>query len=165
MIRYDYDAAVREFHTAFGHPTSAKPRMLEPKLVELRVRLIAEELCEYAAANGVALSMAVSPHAHDCTKAAVHIVVQHVPDMHTSMAEAADALGDINYVVAGANMCHGFPGTAVFEEIHRSNMSKLGADGKPIYREDGKILKGPNYAPPDVARVLASWAEFVTNIG
>ncbi len=66
----------------------------------------------------------------------------------------ADALGDLGYVIAGAALEFGIPLERVLEEIHRSNMSKLGADGKPITRADGKSLKGPNYRPPNIAAVL-----------
>jgi predicted HAD superfamily Cof-like phosphohydrolase len=67
----------------------------------------------------------------------------------------ADALGDLAYVIAGAALEFGIPLEEVIEEIHRANMSKLGADGKPITRADGKSLKGPNYTPPDIAGVLS----------
>lgn len=70
------------------------------------------------------------------------------------LIEAADALGDLDYVVQGSNISFGFPSEAILEEIHASNMSKLGEDGKPIYREDAKVLKGPNYFKPNIARVM-----------
>ena len=76
-------------------------------------------------------------------------------DSRVDLIETADALGDLKYVVEGAALVFGIPLEPVFMEIHRSNMSKLGTDGKPIYREDGKVLKGPNYTPPNVAAVLA----------
>ena len=73
-----------------------------------------------------------------------------------NLAEVADALGDILYILCGTILEHGmqYKIEEVFEEIQRSNMSKLGADGKPIYREDGKVLKGPNYFKPDIQGVL-----------
>lgn len=67
----------------------------------------------------------------------------------------ADALADLAYVVVGAAVAFGIPLDRVFDEVHRSNMSKLGEDGKPIYREDGKVLKGPNYTPPDIERSIS----------
>ncbi|WP_394750483.1 pyrophosphohydrolase domain-containing protein [Spongiimicrobium salis] len=72
------------------------------------------------------------------------------------MVEVADALGDMLYILCGTILEHGmqYKIEEVFEEIQRSNMSKLGADGKPIYREDGKVLKGPNYFKPDIATIL-----------
>lgn len=66
----------------------------------------------------------------------------------------ADALTDLLYVVYGAGHSFGIPLDKCFEEVHNSNMSKLGEDGKPIYREDGKVLKGPNYWQPNLKRVL-----------
>ena len=68
--------------------------------------------------------------------------------------EVIDALTDISYLVEGRFVGIGVPSDAAFDEVHASNMSKLGADGSPIYREDGKILKGPNYSPPNLAPLL-----------
>lgn len=72
------------------------------------------------------------------------------------LVEVADALGDMLYILCGTILEHGMQHKIeeVFAEIQRSNMSKLGADGKPIYREDGKVLKGPNYFKPDILGVL-----------
>jgi len=72
------------------------------------------------------------------------------------MIEVADALGDMLYILCGTILEHGmqYKIEEVFEEIQRSNMSKLGADGKPIYREDGKVLKGPNYFKPNIQEIL-----------
>lgn len=72
------------------------------------------------------------------------------------MVEIADALGDMMYILSGTILKHGLQEVIeeVFEEIQRSNMSKLGEDGKPIYREDGKVLKGPNYFKPNIAKIL-----------
>ena len=66
----------------------------------------------------------------------------------------ADALTDILYVTYGAGHAFGLDLDACFREVQRSNMSKLGEDGKPIYREDGKVLKGPNYSEPDLKKTL-----------
>jgi predicted HAD superfamily Cof-like phosphohydrolase len=73
-----------------------------------------------------------------------------------NMFEIADALGDQLYIVLGTIIKHGMQHiiTDVFNEIHRSNMSKLGPDGEPILREDGKILKGPGYTPPDILSIM-----------
>ena len=71
-----------------------------------------------------------------------------------NLVEVADALTDLLYVVYGAGHSFGIPLDKCFEEVHNSNMSKLGADGKPIYREDGKVLKGPNYWNPDLKKVI-----------
>lgn len=66
------------------------------------------------------------------------------------------ALGDMMYILCGTILSHGMQHKIeeVFEEIQRSNMSKLGEDGKPIYREDGKVLKGPNYFKPNIAKII-----------
>ena len=75
---------------------------------------------------------------------------------NNDLVEVADALGDMLYILCGTILEHGMQCKIeeVFEEIQRSNMSKLGGDGKPIYREDGKVLKGPNYFRPNIKKVL-----------
>ena len=72
------------------------------------------------------------------------------------LVEVADALGDMLYILCGTILEHGmhYKIEEVFNEIQRSNMSKLGEDGKPIYREDGKVLKGPNYFKPNIKEIL-----------
>jgi predicted HAD superfamily Cof-like phosphohydrolase len=73
------------------------------------------------------------------------------------LVEVADALGDMLYILCGTIIEHGlqYKIEDVFNEIQRSNMSKLGENGKPIYREDGKVLKGPNYFKPNIAAILS----------
>ncbi len=66
----------------------------------------------------------------------------------------ADALSDLLYVVYGAGHAFGINLDNCFNEVHRSNMSKLGTDGRPIYRQDGKVMKGANYSPPDLKKTL-----------
>ena len=70
--------------------------------------------------------------------------------------EVADALGDMLYILCGTIIEHGMTELIeeVFDEIHRSNMSKLGEDGNPVYREDGKVIKGPNFFKPDIAKII-----------
>ncbi len=72
------------------------------------------------------------------------------------LVEIADALGDMMYILCGTILSHGlqYKIEDIFEEIQRSNMSKLGSDGKPIYRKDGKVMKGPNYFKPDIKKNL-----------
>ena len=119
---------VRRFHDAFGIKNNYSPHaVLESDVIDLRHRLMHEENEEYleACKNG-------------------------------DLVEIADALGDMMYILCGTILSHGLQDKMedIFEEIQRSNMSKLGDDGKPIYREDGKILKGPNYFKPDIKRNL-----------
>lgn len=75
---------------------------------------------------------------------------------NNDLLEVADALGDMLYILCGTILEHGMQHKIeeVFEEIQRSNMSKLGADGHPVYREDGKVLKGPSYFVPNLARIF-----------
>jgi len=120
--------AVKEFHTAFiiGHSETPRADLGENKNM-LRYNLMKEENEEYLEA------------------------VQN-----NDLIEIADALGDMMYILCGTIIEHGLQHKIeeVFDEIQRSNMSKLGEDGKPIYREDGKVMKGPNYFKPDFSKIL-----------
>lgn len=121
--------AVQEFHEAFGLGYEQKPKAkLSEKLLKLRYDLMAEENEEYLEAA-----------------------------MNDDLVEVADALGDMLYILCGTILEHGmqYKIEEVFEEIQRSNMSKLGADGKPIYREDGKVMKGPNYFKPNILAIIS----------
>jgi predicted HAD superfamily Cof-like phosphohydrolase len=118
---------VREFHEVFGQAIAPGPSIGDGQLNDLRVALLDEELDELA------------------------VALQHGDPVAT-----LDALTDLQYVLDGAYLSLGFHAVkdAALAEVHRSNMSKLDSNGGPIYREDGKILKGENYSPPDLARVL-----------
>jgi predicted HAD superfamily Cof-like phosphohydrolase len=74
--------------------------------------------------------------------------------LDNNLVEVADALTDLLYVVYGAGHAYGIDLDKCFDEVHRSNMSKLGLDGKPIYRGDGKVLKGPNFFQPDLNNII-----------
>lgn len=116
---------VQEFHETYNQPVRTTPSLDVPER-KLRFDLIEEEFNELREAL----------EADD-------------------IVEVADALGDIAYVVYGAAKTFGIPLDEVVDEIHRSNMSKLGEDGKPIYREsDRKVLKGENYFPPNIKAIL-----------
>lgn len=120
--------AVKEFHIAFGLGVSEIKRVdLGEQKNLLRYNLMKEENEEYFEA------------------------VQNNDEI-----EIADALGDMLYILCGTILEHGLQHKIeeVFDEIQRSNMSKLGKDGKPIYREDGKVLKGPNYFKPNFEEIL-----------
>lgn len=129
---------VREFHEVYGCDIASEPTAGSLRLRAVRYRLIQEEVDEFYEAAYVP----DVPHLYD--------------DYEPDLVGMADALGDIAYVVYGAALAFGIDLDAVVDEIHRSNMSKLGADGKPIYRADGKVLKGPNYVTPTegIKRVL-----------
>ena len=120
--------AVHEFHKAFGLGINHAPiAKLEESKLELRFNLMAEENEEYLEAA-----------------------------MDDDLVEVADALGDMLYILCGTILEHGmqYKIEEVSNEIQRSNMSKLGANGKPIYREDGKVMKGPNYFKPKIAEII-----------
>lgn len=120
--------AVEEFHKAFGLGIEHKPvASLSENKNQLRFNLMKEENEEYL-------------HAAE----------------NNDMVEVADALGDMLYILCGTIIEHGMQDKIeeVFDEIQRSNMSKLGEDGKPIYRGDGKVLKGPKYFKPHIKDIL-----------
>jgi len=120
--------AVKAFHTAFklGYRESQKADLGKDKNT-LRFNLMKEENEEYLEAA-----------------------------QNDDLVEVADALGDMLYILCGTIIEHGMQHKIeeVFNEIQRSNMSKLGEDGEPIYREDGKVLKGPNYFKPQIKDIL-----------
>jgi predicted HAD superfamily Cof-like phosphohydrolase len=122
----NYEKVV-EFMNTYGQEVRLKPSLPNADVQGLRIRLIEEEFNELK--DGIAKG---------------------------NIVEVADALSDILYVVYGTGAAFGIDLDACFAEVHRSNMSKLGEDGKPIRRPDGKILKGPNYTPPDLKKILDS---------
>jgi len=151
---------VAEFHAAFGHPIETKPTVPSAAQRLLRIKLLAEELCEFAAGAGVVLTISQRP----CEPLAMGnyedvIEVREAHNAEVNLVECADGLTDLRYLVDGGNLIFGFPGDALLAEVHRSNMSKLGADGKPLTRDDGKTMKGPNYFKPDIAGVLRTASE------
>jgi len=130
---------VREFHETYDCPIADEPTTGPAELALLRYDLIHEELAEFWRAIGQPIVYGRGD-------------VRRVDE--ADLVEIADALGDIVYVAYGAALAFGIDLDAVLAEIHRSNMSKLGTDGKPIYRADGKVLKGPNYSPPNLAPIV-----------
>ena len=127
MIKKEIDS-VKLFHNKFNINYLNVPKAdipLETK--ELRFKLMEEENLEYLKAT-----------------------------KENNLVEIADALGDMLYILCGTIISHGLQDKIeeIFQEIQNSNMSKLGKNGKPIYREDGKVLKGPNYFKPDIRRIL-----------
>tara|TARA_R110002126_G_scaffold77796_3_gene193934 strand:- start:811 stop:1197 length:387 start_codon:yes stop_codon:yes gene_type:complete len=124
----DKIAAVHAFHTAFKLNIEDTPTInISEDRKKLRFELMKEENEEYLEAAN-----------------------------NNDLVEVADALGDMLYILCGTIIEHGMQDKIeeVFNEIQRSNMSKLGEDGKPIYREDGKVLKGPNYFKPNIKEIL-----------
>lgn len=120
--------AVAEFHKAFGIESADSPNVTIPKeTILLRYNLMKEENEEYLEAA-----------------------------QNNDLVEVADALGDMLYILCGTILSHGMQHkiSEIFNEIQRSNMSKLGSDGKPIYRKDGKVMKGPNYFKPEISAIL-----------
>ena len=143
----DPEALVRQFHDTYALPVVADPPSVDRDRVHMRMALVAEELAE--------LVEAVYGKAAGAEMSAAFTRAMAADDGTRDTVEAADALGDLTYVIYGMALECGIPLEDVLAEIQASNLSKLGADGKPIYREDGKVLKGPGFFPPDIAGVLA----------
>ena len=116
---------VKTFMQTFGQEVKSKPSFSKEKINDLRFSLIQEELDE--------LKLAID---------------------NKDLLEVADALTDILYVTYGAGHAFGIDLDKCFEEVQNSNMSKLGKDGKPIYNDAGKIMKGPNFYKPDLSKFL-----------
>lgn len=149
---------VLEFHKAFSQPALEKfTPIRDPKLLELRCRLLLEEVLEFCAAAGVRVYNSSLDYCNRISAIGDLELVHNLTmtdDAKIDDVEMADALGDIKYVADGAAVCMGLDLEPVEKEIHRSNMSKLDLGGKPIVREDGKCLKGPNYSPPNIAGII-----------
>ncbi|WP_366179805.1 GNAT family N-acetyltransferase [Actinomyces timonensis] len=142
----DPEALVRRFHHVYGLPIRDDGPSLDRESLDMRMSLIAEEFAE--------LTGAVYGRAARAEIEAACARARAADDGSRDLVETADALADLVYVIYGMALETGIDLAAVLAEVQRSNMSKLGEDGRPIYREDGKVLKGPGYFPPDVARVL-----------
>lgn len=145
---------VKEFHEKFGHPVELAPAVPPLDTRILRVKLLLEEVLEFALASGVQVTCYLEEFSTVLTDGGATFILEEGFSDEPNLVEAADALGDIRYVTDGANLVWGFPQEEILYEIHSSNMSKLGEDGKPIYREDGKIRKGPNTRLPDIAKIF-----------
>lgn len=154
---------VAEFHRATGLPISDKLTELPLSRREMRLGLVTEEvgeLVEASAFDQTVNMMQAFARQGDNSGAAASVIrftssgLKHIEGRLPNIVRMADGLGDIVYVCYGMALEMGIDLDAVIAEIHRSNMSKLDDDGLPIYREDGKVLKGPNYTPPNIARVL-----------
>ena len=117
--------SVKKFMETFGQEVKSKPAFPSGKISKLRYDLIKEELDEFQEALN-----------------------------DKSLKEVADSLTDILYVTYGAGHAFGIDLDKCFDEVQRSNMSKLGADGKPIYNEHGKVMKGPNYFEPNLKKFI-----------
>ena len=116
---------VKNFMETFGQEVKSRPSFSSDKINMLRYNLIKEELDEFKQALD-----------------------------NSDLLEVADALTDILYVTYGARHAFGINLDACFEEVQNSNMSKLGTDGKPIYNDQGKVMKGPNYFKPDLSKFI-----------
>ena len=117
--------SVKKFMEVFGQEVKTKAEFPSEKIIKLRLNLIQEELDEF----------------NEALK-------------NKDLKEVADALTDILYVTYGAGHAFGIDLDKCFEEVQRSNMSKLGEDGKPIYNDKGKVMKGPKYFQPNLSKFI-----------
>ena len=142
----DVEALVRQFHETYNLPIIENDPNANRERIHMRLGLVVEECCELIGASYGTRAREIMEEAFKEARTA--------DDGTRDTVEVADALGDIAYVVYGMALELGIPMQSVLAEIQGSNLSKLGADGKPIYREDGKVLKGPNYYRPNIRAVL-----------
>ena len=133
----DYEKKALAFHKAFD---GIFDQPLSVPLLELRKALLSEEMRELFA---------------EVDRAIADIQETGAVTPGTCAAMLKE-MADVQYVLSGTSAVFGLPMQQVFDRVHDSNMSKLGADGKPILRADGKILKGPNYRPPDLSDLAES---------
>lgn len=145
---------VRTFHEMYGHPIRTVPTVPSAKERLLRVRLIGEEYKELAKASGFPVEIVHGNSMLSETIPLTSVTPEMSEDKEIDLAEVADGCGDLNVVVNGTALTWGIPIAEVDAEIHRSNMSKLGLDGKPLTDAHGKTLKGPRYFPPDIKSIL-----------
>lgn len=140
------ESLVREFHETYNLPLEYGTPSVNRERVHMRMSLISEEFAELV---GAVYGKEARTKIEEAYKEAVAL------DDHTrDVIETADALADLVYVIYGMALEMGIPLAKVLAQVQASNLSKLGADGKPIYREDGKVLKGPGFFPPNVALAL-----------
>lgn len=135
---------VQEFHEAFDLPRPKQPDPVDVDMLRLRLRLISEEYKEVRVE--ILKLIALLQHARPGA--------ERVDAVMATLGDLLKELADLRYVTEGAAVSFGLPIDAAYAEVHRSNMSKLGADGKPLYRDDGKVLKGPNYTEADMTQFV-----------
>lgn len=125
MAQMNKSQLVYDFHKKFNSHVSSRPTLPDDSERTLRKSLLTEEYNEYL-----------------------------LGEKNNDIVEIADALGDMLYIIYGTAVSYGLPIDNIFQEIHDSNMSKLDKNGNPVYREDGKILKGDNYFKPDLKKII-----------
>lgn len=138
---------VIEFHQVYGQPIAATPHVPDNDTVALRLRLVVEETLELLTAHGIMCA--------DIEEELFRRIDDHRREgFKVDLVEAADAMGDLDYVVEGMRITYGIDGGPIAETIHASNMSKLGEDGLPIRDDNGKVRKGPHFFEPQIEAAL-----------
>jgi predicted HAD superfamily Cof-like phosphohydrolase len=148
-------AQVREFHEKFGVKINENPTMPELKERILRANLILEEALEFVDAMGLRVDVVDPLSGYARTSLDVFVKFELKELGPANLVDAADAIADLNYVVAGAAVTMGLDTETLGDEVHRSNMSKVWPDGTVRHREsDGKVLKPPTYSPPNLESII-----------
>lgn len=147
MSKDPYSSMVREFHEAFSLPVRDTPDVGAPEERVLRVRLMLEEVLEFAKAAGISVH-APAGAMNGMAGVGVYVIGEPI------LAAMAHELADVAYVTHGTAVQLGIPLLAVTQEVHSANMRKLGPDGKPIVDERGKVRKPEGWKPADVGAVL-----------
>lgn len=142
----DPEALVRQFHEVYGLPINMGEASVDTERIDMRMGLILEETAELVGAVYGEKSAQILQKAH--------IEAVNADDGNRDVVASADALADLIYVIYGMALECGINLEAVLAQVQASNLSKLGSDGKPIYRADGKVLKGPKYVDPDIRLAL-----------
>ncbi len=137
---------VEQFHKTYNLPIRKSCPTLKIDRLNMRMSLIIEEFTELVEA-------VYGKNSSNILKNVTDKIFEN-DDNTRDIVETADALADLVYVIYGMSLECGIDLNAVLKEVQASNMSKLGEDGKPIYREDGKVLKGPNFFKPNIRKAL-----------
>lgn len=150
---------VKSFHKLYNQKirTEVKENFsdVSDEEIAMRINLIAEEFCEMLDAFGVKYNFEfVLDDEYSASSRKLDASWVSTFRDKIDVVEVADAIGDQKYVLMGTDLTLGIDGDSVSLEIHNSNMTKLGEDGNPIYRSDGKILKGPDYVKPNIKKIL-----------
>lgn len=160
---------VMAFHKMYGASIRKKAEQnlsdVSDEEIAMRINLVAEEFREWLDAFGVDYHLEFiqkeevfddSGSRYEIIGSAERIPAEWVPSFRNKIneVEVADASADMKYVLEGSDITFGIPSVLISQEVHCSNMTKLGEDGLPIYREDGKVLKGPYYTKPNLKKVI-----------
>lgn len=165
-LRYQVMSFHKMYESSIKESVTTNLQDVSDKEIAMRINLVAEEFREWLDAFGVDYKLeffAVEETEHEIGGSRTEIIgssdsvpERWVPSFRDKIdvVEIADASADLKYVLEGSDITFGINSRRVSQEVHASNMTKLGEDGKPIFRDDGKILKGPSYVKPNIAKAM-----------